>query len=1382
MTKSDSKADDVLFLQSKLYAALDYIKRLECSNSTYWNEDKIREVSAAMKQYISETETNTENLNAKIKKLEQDISKLNAENTKTKGDNDKICLKYEKERKCLEKQFEVKIFDLNQELTIKSNEIEKLTAKNIQAGKDVEKWEMNSIMKENEHKLKECSLIEEIENLRQKYEVLQEAKSMQSEEIIKHAMQLSTLQAEERKLQSDRNELKQELQREKTKSAEYQMHIHHLEISNYDIQKENEMMKTKLLHMSEIEKIATRNIQAETNNSNKKIADEILLLNTENTNLKVELEKLQYALKKEEEKVKELKSDQDNNRQVLKDNKEIISNLQHELKSSAKDTQEYVNSYQREIKHELDQQLQLEVRRLKEETTRQERGFVEEKKGLCAELEKSNNTCSKLAADVEDLKEKLHKQQLENQKTLLQSQNKQDQSSIQMKNLENENQMLVKERQVSEQRNVELQNLFTSLTTEIEEKNKKMEDSEVKRQQLVEQLQENDGLKKDIEILKEKHSNTMSQKNEQIYSANLKCKELKERYECEKNRNLEIQQLLEIENQNLSRYIENALTHDGCSANMKNLQEENKELHETLHELKMLMENARKELKDLRNKSVYDEEFTKQLKSVNEKLEKENSTLEKSLQLVQADMRDCDEQLMKMQQGKSILEDELLKFQQAAMNLELQLASSNEQVKMSDSTVKKHKNALEAAKIQINELKKELSYYREQCYELVENIEQVQLEYHQSQKSSEENELISNDLKKEIEKLSREKQSRDDKMLTLQNEIEELGCKCKKIQEDLHQSNSELTITREQLCNSNNEANQLRKVLNGSETSMKEQIDSKMIIERKLQELSNQYENLQRNHTDTIKELKDLQINLQEKTAEFENTKKEKLKYEISLKENETRLALQAENLEGMNLKNKQLLSQLQILQDKEKENKTEFHNTNLSFKDMQNEVQTLHKEITAKCDEISNLKGQIKEFQGVIDGSKSKHEWIIKNEKEQTEEMKFLKQTICELQIQLLQAREQHMRFTFEVEKLKETLSNKDTELKKSQQDLNLITTNAASEKRNMLNKLKMYELELSNLSDENKDLTKLKDNFKNDININEREKHELNASLKTLEERNNSITLECDRLKKEVVKLENMRVVGEEKIVALRGELIKLIYRGKEILKERDSLKAILQTKEEENFHCQKCNAQLKASIERLQNELNNSNNEKQQAYNEQEIVRSRLSVLKYAESARLRERDEILDKLKDAQKKIQSLSKESQSKEESQASFPTEVSSTVSKAVTANSIDFHLKSLNISNSRRKVKFTQENRRLSKLKELEKYFQRKESEKELPCRVPDDFTLTSRNAIKKKFRKDRKGNKSSKSSGQLAKRLCDESQNLQSTLLHEMNALRKKLSTETS
>ena len=555
MTKSDSKADDVLFLQSKLYAALDYIKRLECSNSTYWNEDKIREVSAAMKQYISETETNTENLNAKIKKLEQDISKLNAENTKTKGDNDKICLKYEKERKCLEKQFEVKIFDLNQELTIKSNEIEKLTAKNIQAGKDVEKWEMNSIMKENEHKLKECSLIEEIENLRQKYEVLQEAKSMQSEEIIKHAMQLSTLQAEERKLQSDRNELKQELQREKTKSAEYQMHIHHLEISNYDIQKENEMMKTKLLHMSEIEKIATRNIQAETNNSNKKIADEILLLNTENTNLKVELEKLQYALKKEEEKVKELKSDQDNNRQVLKDNKEIISNLQHELKSSAKDTQEYVNSYQREIKHELDQQLQLEVRRLKEETTRQERGFVEEKKGLCAELEKSNNTCSKLAADVEDLKEKLHKQQLENQKTLLQSQNKQDQSSIQMKNLENENQMLVKERQVFEQRNVELQNLFTSLTTEIEEKNKKMEDSEVKRQQLVEQLQENDGLKKDIEILKEKHSNTMSQKNEQIYSANLKCKELKERYECEKNRNLEIQQLLEIENQNLSRYI-----------------------------------------------------------------------------------------------------------------------------------------------------------------------------------------------------------------------------------------------------------------------------------------------------------------------------------------------------------------------------------------------------------------------------------------------------------------------------------------------------------------------------------------------------------------------------------------------------------------------------------------------------------------------------------------------------------------------------------------------------------------------------------------------------------------------------------------------------------
>ena len=448
----------------------------------------------------------------------------------------------------------------------------------------------------------------------------------------------------------------------------------------------------------------------------------------------------------------------------------------------------------------------------------------------------------------------------------------------------------------------------------------------------------------------------------------------------------------------------------------------------------------------------------------------------------------------------------------------------------------------------------------------------------------------------------------------------------------------------------------------------------------------------------------------------------------------------------------------------------------------MQNEVQTLHKDITAKCDEISNLKGQIKEFQGVIDGSKSKHEWIIKNEKEQTEEMKFLKQTICELQIQLLQAREQHMRFTFEVEKLKETLSNKDTELKKSQQDLNLITTNAASEKRNMQNKLKMYELELSNLSDENKDLTKLKDNFKNDININEREKHELNASLKTLEERNNSITLECDRLKKEVVKLENMRVVGEEKIVALRGELIKLIYRGKEILKERDSLKAILQTKEEENFHCQKCNAQLKASIERLQNELNNSNNEKQQAYNEQEIVRSRLSVLKYAESARLRERDEILDKLKDAQKKIQSLSKESQSKEGNQASFPTEVSSTVSKAVTANFIDFHLKSLNISNSRRKVKFTQENRRLSKLKELEKYFQRKESEKELPCRVLDDFTLTSRNAIKKKFRKDRKGNKSSKSSGQLAKRLCDESQNLQSTLLHEMNALRKKLSTETS
>ena len=555
-----------------------------------------------------------------------------------------------------------------------------------------------------------------------------------------------------------------------------------------------------------------------------------------------------------------------------------------------------------------------------------------------------------------------------------------------------------------------------------------------------------------------------------------------------------------------------------------------------------------------------------------------------------------------------------------------------------------------------------------------------------------------------------------------------------------------------------------------------------MITERKLQELSSQYENLQRNYTDTTKELKDMQSNLQEKTAEFENVKNEKLKYEIKLKENETRLAHQTENLEGMKLKNNHLLSQLQILQDKEKENKTEFHNTTLSFKDIQNEVQTLHKEITAKCDEISNLKGQIKEFQGVIDGSKSKHEWIIKNEKEQTEEMKFLKQTICELQIQLLQTKEQHMRLTFEVEKLKETLSIKETNLKKLHQDLNLVSTNADSEKRNMQNKLKMYELELSNLSDENKDLTKLKDNFKNDISINEREKQELKASLKTLEERNNNITLESDQLKKEVVKLENMRVIAGEKIVGLRGELIKLIYRGKEILKERDSLKAILQTKEEENFHCQKCNAKLKASIERLQNELNNSNHEKQQAYNEQEIVKSRLSILKYAESARLRERDEILDKLKNAQKKIQNLSKERQSEEGTQALLPTQVFSPASKPVTANFLDFHLKPLNISNSRTKVKFNQENRRLSKLKELEEYFQRKESKKEVPCRVLDDFTLTSRNVIKKKFRKDRKGNKSSKSSEQLAKRLCDESQNLESTLLNEMKSLHKKLSTGTS
>ena len=1382
MTKSDSNADDVLFLQSKLYAALDYIRRLEDSSISYWNDDKIREVSAAMKQYISETETNTENLNAKIKKLEQDISKLNADNTKTKDDNRKICLKYEKERKCLEKQYEVKIFNLNQELTLKSNEIKKLTAKNIQTTKDVEKWATDSIMKENEHKLKEGSLIEEMENLRQKYEVLQEAKSMQSEEIIKHAMQLSTLQAEERKMQSDRNELKQELQREKKKLAEYQMHIQHLEVSNYDIQKENEMMKTKLLHMSEIEKIATRNIQTETNDSNKKITEELLLLKTENASLKVELEKLKYTLKKEEEKVKKLISDQDNNRQVLKNNEEIISNLQHELKLSAKDTQEYVNSYQREIKHELEQQLQLEVRRLSEEKTRLERALVEEKKGLCAELEKSNNTCSKLAADLEDLKEKLHKQQLENQKTLLQSQNRQDQSTVQMKNLENENEKLVKERELFEQHKVELQNLIASCTNEIEEKNERMKDSEINRQQLVEQLQENDGLKKEIKILKDKYGNIMRQKNEQIYSASLKCKELKERYEAEKNRNLEIQQLLEIENQNLSKYIENAHKHDVCSANMKNLQEENKELHKTLHELKILMQNAREELKNLRNKSVYDEEFTKQLKSANEKLEKETFTLEKSLQLAQGDVRDFDDQLKKIQGDKSILEDELFKLQQTVMNLEIQLVSSNEQVKMRDSIVKKHKNALEGAEIQVNELKNELTYYREQCYDLVENMDQVQLEFNQSQKSSEENELLSNDLKKEIEKLSKEKQSREDKMLTLKNEIDELRCKFKKTQEDLHQSNSKLTMTREQLCNSNNETNQLRKVLNVSETSMKEQIHSKMITERKLQELSSQYENLQRNYTDTTKELKDMQSNLQEKTAEFENVKNEKLKYEIKLKENETRLAHQTENLEGMKLKNNHLLSQLQILQDKEKENKTEFHNTTLSFKDIQNEVQTLHKEITAKCDEISNLKGQIKEFQGVIDGSKSKHEWIIKNEKEQTEEMKFLKQTICELQIQLLQTKEQHMRLTFEVEKLKETLSIKETNLKKLHQDLNLVSTNADSEKRNMQNKLKMYELELSNLSDENKDLTKLKDNFKNDISINEREKQELKASLKTLEERNNNITLESDQLKKEVVKLENMRVIAGEKIVGLRGELIKLIYRGKEILKERDSLKAILQTKEEENFHCQKCNAKLKASIERLQNELNNSNHEKQQAYNEQEIVKSRLSILKYAESARLRERDEILDKLKDAQKKIQNLSKERQSEEGTQALLPTQVFSPASKPVTANFLDFHLKPLNISNSRTKVKFNQENRRLSKLKELEEYFQRKESKKEVPCRVLDDFTLTSRNVIKKKFRKDRKGNKSSKSSEQLAKRLCDESQNLESTLLNEMKSLHKKLSTGTS
>lgn len=666
---------------------------------------------------------------------------------------------------------------------------------------------------------------------------------------------------------------------------------------------------------------------------------------------------------------------------------------------------------------------------------------------------------------------------------------------------------------------------------------------------------------------------------------------------------------------------------------IKQLYQENTHLNACLLELKASMVLTKGEIQAIQAKNEKTTKSNRELNEHIEHLEVRKDIEVQEMEKYQQELQQCSDILHAYQREWQHTNQENINLRQAVANAEQDLLKSTSEFK------EKLTDKDELAKHLKEELyckEQEAEYFKKQCYELISNVDEIQQQLVATSKVVDEQKRDIQLLNAENRKIELEGDQHKQKNESFKEEILQLR---NKKQEQIKQfseksaeiQDSEIQIMEERLRSVNHENEELRRQF--------------QILEMKCGGMSANNRNMTievTNLHDEIVHLKNERDTLQARVDEMK-----KRVAEMEHKNHELTCQLQYSNdcMEKIKNKNKDLHKTLQNIKDREEFCRETEQNRNMSFKDLENENAQLKVSKKSLEEKISILKATVTELQGVVNGNTFKHSWIMQHNEDQVNEIKALKKDLSDYHIQALETKERFFKLNFENEKLTDDLQTTRTQLEFLENENENIRRDATT----ALNqgKLTIHNLQeqLDVLSESKKQNTAINETLKKEKEDFVKELYEENCNLKILNEKYESSIQKIEEMKQKEKQYLSTQQKDGDRLNNMKDEFFKLISLFKKIKQERDSLKAVLLTSEEEKSHFKQKIQHMKLSSRKLQKELEEFQHLHKSTLSDNEKMKSRLSILNYTERTRDSEYKEMTEKLQQYQKKIKQLTMQAQ-----------------------------------------------------------------------------------------------------------------------------------------
>jgi len=401
-------------------------------------------------------------------------------------------------------------------------------------------------------------------------------------------------------------------------------------------------------------------------------------------------------------------------------------------------------------------------------------------------------------------------------------------------------------------------------------------------------------------------------------------------------------------------------------------------------------------------------------------------------------------------------------------------------------------------------------------------------------------------------------------------------------------------------------------------------------------------------------ELQDCARELKERlcTTENQNTRLSQEMEEISqsqeqskvkTKKMERQLHTDVETIDKLKLQVSSLRIKLDELQAKQASHSSTVETHKNAHKDLLKQYEKMRTDHERALKMNGSMKAQAIEMQAIIDGTTKKHNWIVQNEQEHRDEMKRLREQNQAMTDQLLTVKEELMKTKMTSDRMSGDLERRMAEVEAAKEQLDarrasFQTKNdiASSELDKLKNDLAMYKQRERDLEYSYDDMKTRHEESVECLRKSKEKCEKLEGELKGLYTEITDLKLDLQQKTHEGIEL-------SEKNTKVQQNFVQLVDVLKKMKKERDSLSAILRQIEDDNRQITvKCN-KLEKDVSNTSRDLEDRKASENKTLEDNEQLKSRISILKYTETLRSSENKELVERLSQLEIKLQDAAKQ-------------------------------------------------------------------------------------------------------------------------------------------